>query len=261
MQTTDELLDLMALELEDVVEQIDHPVYEIDPETRTIQVPRDLVLGVESDECVNRIYFSCPKIVGDNVDLSTLGLRVIYKNPNGRKRKYDVDDVTESLTNPNNIEFSWKLEREVTEFKGDVAFKICAIKNSGNEIVTEWNTCNATGKVMEGMELDETVGTTVYLIRGDSFKAILGIVDPDKNPYIPEADDTITFVMKQSADDAEAVLTKTIPTDTLTLSIDPSDTVGLTPGTYSYSIKLVKSDGESFTVIYDSDFILTEGVG
>lgn len=256
MATTDELLEMLESGETDTTRLL----CEIDPTSRTIITPPNLILGVESDECSNRIYFTCPKIVGDNVDLTTLGLRIIYKNPNGRKRKYDIDDVTESLTNPDNIEFSWKLEREVTEFKGYVAFKLCAIKNSGTEIVTEWNTCNAIGKVMEGMELDENVDSTIYLIRGDSFKATLAILDTDEAPYIPDVDDSITFVMKQTVDDTEAILTKTIPVDTMMLTIEPSDTVNLTPGTYSYSIKMEKADGDSFTVIYDSEFILTEGV-
>lgn len=44
---------------------------EIDAENRVIIVPQsEKLLGVESDEKGQRKYFKCPKIVGDNIDLS-----------------------------------------------------------------------------------------------------------------------------------------------------------------------------------------------
>ena len=50
----------------------------IDPETREITVPeRYRLLGVESDEKVERIEFRCPKIVGDSICL-------LYTSPSPR---------------------------------------------------------------------------------------------------------------------------------------------------------------------------------
>lgn len=52
----------------------------IDPETRVITIPPEYqLLGVESDEKAERLYFKCPKIVGDNIDLSKLALRVNFR--------------------------------------------------------------------------------------------------------------------------------------------------------------------------------------
>ena len=67
MATAEEVLK----EMDNVSEtNNDSPVCIIDPETRTITVPPEYqLLGVESDEKVERLYFQCPKIVGDNVDL------------------------------------------------------------------------------------------------------------------------------------------------------------------------------------------------
>ena len=66
MPTTEELLEQLEAEA-----QSETPVCVIDPETRTITVPPEYqILGVENDKRVERILFRCPKIVGDNQDLS-----------------------------------------------------------------------------------------------------------------------------------------------------------------------------------------------
>lgn len=127
----------------------------IDPETRVIDVPEEYqLLGVESDEKVERMYFQCPKIVGDNIDLSKLALRVNFRNANDQKDQYIVDDVEIS---GDNITFSWLLSRRVTQYKGNVSFIVCAVKASGEEITNEWNTTLATAQVLEGLEADITL--------------------------------------------------------------------------------------------------------
>lgn len=127
----------------------------IDPETRVIDIPAEYqLLGVESDEKVERMYFQCPKIVGDNIDLSKLALRVNFRNANDQKDQYIVDDVEIS---GDNITFSWLLSRRVTQYKGNVSFIVCAVKASGEEITNEWNTTLATAQVLEGLEADITL--------------------------------------------------------------------------------------------------------
>lgn len=124
----------------------------IDPESREIVMPETYqILGVESDEKVERVEFECPKIVGDNIDLSKLQIRINYQNANGDKDQYIVEDVE---TNGNNIEFSWLLSRKVTMYRGTVNFVVCAVKASGETIQNEWNTTLATSQVLEGLEVD-----------------------------------------------------------------------------------------------------------
>lgn len=150
MSTTNELLE----SLERAVDETEVVVYSIDPDTRLIDIPRDFFLGVESDERVHRVYFTCPKIVGDDIDLTELQLRVNYQNANGKKLYDDIDDVTESTSIPGNVIFSWLLSREVTECRGDVTFTICAVLRNEFEITNEWNTIPTTGRVEKGLEPD-----------------------------------------------------------------------------------------------------------
>lgn len=149
--TAEELLAQMESEIMPLsVESPDKCV--IDPESREIVIPETYqTLGVESDEKVERIEFECPKIVGDNIDLSKLQIRINYQNANGDKDQYIVEDVE---TNGDNIEFSWLLSRKVTMYRGTVNFVVCAVKVSGETIRNEWNTTLATSQVLEGLEVD-----------------------------------------------------------------------------------------------------------
>lgn len=124
----------------------------INQETRTIEMPdKYSLLGVESDEKAERIWFQCPKIVGDNIDLSQLQIRVNYQNANSQKDQYIVTDVQ---VEGDNIVFSWLLSRKVTAYRGNVSFIVCAVKVSGETIQNEWNTTLATAQVLEGLEVD-----------------------------------------------------------------------------------------------------------
>lgn len=125
----------------------------IDPETRTISIPTTYrILGVESDEKVERLEFQCPKIVGDNIDLSQLQIRINYQNASSQKDQYIVDDVS---TDGDNITFSWFLSRKVTAYRGSVQFIVCAVKvNDDVTITNEWNTTLAQAQVLQGLEVD-----------------------------------------------------------------------------------------------------------
>lgn len=124
----------------------------IDPETRVITIPPEYqLLGVESDEKAERIYFKCPKIVGDNIDLTKLALRVNFRNAGAVVDQYLVDDVE---VDGDDITFSWLLSRRVTQYEGTVNFIVCAVKVSGEEITNEWNTTLAEAEVLEGLEVE-----------------------------------------------------------------------------------------------------------
>lgn len=137
MPTTEELLEQLEAEA-----QSETPVCVIDPETRTITVPPEYqLLGVENDKRVERIPFRCPKIVGDNQDLSqNYQLFINYQNANGDLDAYHIDDMS---VEEDNITFSWLLEENVTKYKGSIKFAFGAIK-PGDELLdpdkNRWNT-------------------------------------------------------------------------------------------------------------------------
>lgn len=145
-----EIQDLLNASTQDMVD--DYLI--IDDNSREIYVPSgELLLGVTNDEKTERKYFQCPRIVGDNVDLTQYQLYINYQNANGEKDKYIVTDVK---VVDDNITFTWLLSGKVTEYQGNISFIVCArnVDSLGN-ITNEWNTAIATGTCIVGLEVDD----------------------------------------------------------------------------------------------------------
>lgn len=140
-------MDLIVPEVESV-----DTVLVINPDTRIINVGSGLLLGVETDNDAERVKFQCPKIVGDNLDLSQYHIYIHYQNAKGEKGKYLCEDVEDA---GENITFSWLLSQKVTAFKGATKFLVCAKKTDAETIV--WNTTLASGNVLEGLDVDEDI--------------------------------------------------------------------------------------------------------
>ena len=103
-------------------------------------------------------------------------------------------------------------------------------------------------------------GTTITLTRGDTFMADVTINKQDNTPYIPVEGDSVRFAMKSSYEDAESVLAKNIPIDTMRLIFEPEDTKKLSFGQYIYDVQLTKASGEVDTFITKAKLKLTEEV-
>lgn len=146
---------------------------EINADDRSIIIPAgENLLGVENDNKGARKYFICPKIVGDNIDLTKSDVYINVQNASGEKSgkdRYPVQNMTDS---GDNVTFEWVLERKVTSHKGSVRFAVC-VKEKGTE--REWHTTFATGNALEGEELFEPAELEA---RGQDF---IGILTSDAN--------------------------------------------------------------------------------
>lgn len=101
---------------------------------------------------------------------------------------------------------------------------------------------------------------TIYLTRGDTFKAVITITYPDGSIYTPKEGDSIRFAMKADVEDEECLILRDIPIDTMLLVINPIDTKELEFGTYVYDIQLTKANGDIDTFITASKLKLTAEV-
>lgn len=175
----------------------------IDPITRVINIPEDYIIGVESDEKSDRMYFQCPKIVGDNVDLSKLKLYVNFENANKERDNYFVDDVT---VNEGNILFSWLFSRKVTKYKGDVKFIVCAKKSEDN-LKLEWNTTVAKGLSLEGIEVEvsdeEQLIASDYLIQLE--KELSALAESENNRLLTTSSNQITNITNKGSEQVQLV--------------------------------------------------------
>lgn len=143
---------MTVMTLEEALEasgaELVNDIFQINPENRTITVPEsERIFGVSHDGNTERKHFRCPKIVGDNIDLSTMHLYINYQNANGQKYPYLVEDVQ---TDSDYITFTWLIGPDVVAYKGQIKFIVCAKKGDGT--IPEWNTTLAEGTVLEGLE-------------------------------------------------------------------------------------------------------------
>ena len=88
-------------------------------------------------------------------------------------------------------------------------------------------------------------GNDIILTRGDSLFLQLSL-QKNGEPYTPDAGSVIRFAMKAkyTDPDADVVLVKNIPIDTLILEIEPEDTKPLVmKKSYVYDIQLTDENG------------------
>lgn len=131
-------------------------VLNIDAESKTIDLPlSESLFGVEGEKDVERKYFRCPKIVGDNIDLSTHQIYVHYATATTKTGEFDTDKMTgayhcddvEIDESGNYITFSWLLSDNALLQPGFVGFAVFAKYSEGEELKTKWKTQPATGTV------------------------------------------------------------------------------------------------------------------
>lgn len=146
---------------------------EINADDRSIIIPaEENLLGVENDNKGARKYFICPKIVGDNIDLTKSDVYINVQNASGEKSGKDRYPVQNMTASGDNVTFEWVLERKVTSHKGSVRFAVC-VREKGTE--REWHTTFSTGNALEGEELFEPAELEA---RGQDF---IGILTSDAN--------------------------------------------------------------------------------
>lgn len=167
-----------ALSAENVVtREGEEPVYcNVNNETREIEIPGEItIFGVEHDENAVRVFFKCPKIIGDNVDIDITQsmVYIIYINAGGEKDQYIVTDVNE--TEDGNVTFSWLINRKPAKYQGITQFGIRVIKSkTGGEIENEWNTTVANANILNGVETEDIE------LSGDNIDVVNQLLDLTK---------------------------------------------------------------------------------
>jgi hypothetical protein len=129
----------------------------IDPSTRKITIPKsEQLFGVYGEDNIERKYFKCPKIVGDNADLSDCYIFVNYYTAKGLPGKYTVKDVK---VDGENITFSWELKRHIFDANEDTSIYF-AVEAKSKDKVEVFRTSPATGKAKETIDTDKEIEET-----------------------------------------------------------------------------------------------------
>lgn len=122
---------------------------------RFIRIPDSLKrLGVQHDKDIETVTFDCPRY-WDKHDLSQMVIYINYVLPGGEDGKYRAQNVT---TIGSTIHFDWTISNNVTQYKGQISFLICAVTTDadGNEEL-HWNSeLNQEAYISEGLECSES---------------------------------------------------------------------------------------------------------
>jgi hypothetical protein len=125
----------------------------ISEDLRTIAIPEgQVILGVESDDKVRRIWFDMPAFC-DGLELSTFKAWVNYRNAANVLDRYEVDDM---ISAGGRIRFSWLVGRSAFASHGTVLFNVCLRKYAQDQttVLAEFNTTLGSMIVLEGLEAD-----------------------------------------------------------------------------------------------------------
>lgn len=98
----------------------------------------------------------------------------------------------------------------------------------------------------------------IALVRGDTLRTQIEILVDDE-PYTPANGDEVRFALKQNYSSSKVLIHKNIPTDSLILHLEPSDTKKLPFGNYVYDIQITFANGDVDTFIR-GEFKLEEEV-
>ncbi len=156
----------------------------VDDNLRTMTIPQDIVLlGVESDDDVNKIPFQMPKEYC-GYDLSTFQARINYMNANGDGDVYIVEDLEVDGDDPTKMNFTWLVGRNACMYEGNTQFIICLKKFADDDSGTveqEFNTTVYSLPVLQGLETTEAVEQQNADIIEYILKRIqdAGVIDPD----------------------------------------------------------------------------------
>lgn len=122
---------------------------------RFIRIPDSLKrLGVQHDKDIETVTFDCPRY-WDKHDLSQMVIYINYVLPGGEDGKYRAQNVT---TIGSTMHFDWTISNNVTQYKGQISFLICAVTTDadGNEEL-HWNSeLNQEAYISEGLECSES---------------------------------------------------------------------------------------------------------
>lgn len=130
------------------------PILTIDVMSRKITIPKTIsLLGVESDESVQKLKFSMPRHY-NGIDLSEYDIRINYENAKGEG---DVSAGADVNVTSDTITFTWIVGRFAVMYEGNVTFVVCLRKIDDNgDVVNEFNTTRTTLPVAKGLETDES---------------------------------------------------------------------------------------------------------
>lgn len=86
----------------------------------------------------------------------------------------------------------------------------------------------------------------IILTRGDTLVTSVSIYDESGQQYTPGENDVVRFALKKNYNDENPIILKVIPSDTMVLRLESTDTKLLDqPASYVFDIQITIDDGSA----------------
>ena len=100
-------------------------------------------------------------------------------------------------------------------------------------------------------------GRQIRMVQGDTVQYDISVLyGSDHVEYELMEGDILRFRMKKYLYDKEPIIEKQISAMDPILDISPEDTISCMPGEYHYNIDLLTTEGDIYTIVPDSLFII-----
>ena len=136
---------------------LDEPMFEIDANTRKIEVPTDFRsngISVQGDHLAETVFF-CIDRYFDYTDLGGTDIFINWKmgNDSGRTKHFILNkDIV-----PGSIVFGWPIDKIVTAKSGTLSFAVEFNKTNNEGVTYRFNTLVANVNIRDGLIIDENV--------------------------------------------------------------------------------------------------------
>lgn len=196
-------------------EEVDNTLY-IDFDSREIRIPKTILqLGVESDDDVNKLTFSVPRLYL-GTDLSKFNIYINYMNAKKEGDLFKVLPEKVTTDENDNLIFDWVVGRQAVAYKGTAIFNVCMKKVSDTEtdeegnpvVVQEFNTTIAKLPVLEGLETGEAVVQEYADILVQWEEMLFGIEDSVKKNIILKGSEVVEAVNAAGEEQRKQIVLK-----------------------------------------------------
>lgn len=139
---------------------LDEPVFEIDANTRNINIPaefRSNGLSVQGDHLAEMVFFKIDRYF-DYTDLSTTNIYINWKmgNRSGKTKNF----IMSKEILPGYVIFGWPINNIITEKGGQLTFAVEFSIEDNDKIKYDFNTLPATINIKDGLILSKDVEVT-----------------------------------------------------------------------------------------------------
>ena len=140
---------------------LDEPMFEIDANTRKIDVPAEFKsngLSVQGDHLAETVYFVIDRYF-DYMDFNNTSVSINWKMGSETGKTQNFTMITDAV--PGCIVFGWPIDNIVTQKSGSLSFAVEFSIKDENNVLYDFNTLPATISIKDGLVVEDVQPTVL----------------------------------------------------------------------------------------------------